>query len=359
MPDFQSHVFARGLVNASRRIIDVPSGHRLRECHGHTFRVTVSAPLRDAGPAEFEKQLRQCVAPLDFSYLNDVVDDPADERLTRWIKSRFEPANSTLNVGVRSAEPWTSTIDNEGLVLVSHEFQFNASHWLPNVPAGHQCARLHGHHFSVIISVRARAFPENSMLLYDLIARHWHPIKQQLQGHCLNDIPGLENPTSELLALWLWQKLEDSLPGLATISICETVTAGCSFDGAVFRIWKDQRFESAFDNPMAAGENKVSGRGYLLRLNLVAPLDETAGWVYDFGEVKESFKPFMQRLDHRHLNELAIGDGINSKELAEWLMEQLPKKMPRLDRIDLFDSSTAGLIVTNTGQSPQFGYPLV
>ena len=84
---------------------------------------------------------------------------------------------------------------------------------------------------------------------------------------CLNDIPGLENPTSEMLAAWLWDRIKSILPELSWITVYETVTAGCHYDGDNYRIWKEFRFESALRLTKAEGDcrRKLHGHSYLSR----------------------------------------------------------------------------------------------
>ena len=112
------------------------------------------------------------------------------------------------------------------------EFHFEAAHRLPNVPEGHKCARLHGHSFHVRLSVRGAA-PEPSGWVMDFgeIKTAFKPIYDQLDHYYLNDIPGLENPTSENLARWIWQRLQPALPALSAVEIRETCTSGCIYRG--------------------------------------------------------------------------------------------------------------------------------
>ena len=112
------------------------------------------------------------------------------------------------------------------------EFHFEAAHRLPNVPEGHKCARLHGHSFQVRLSVEGDA-PEPSGWVMDFgdIKSAFKPIYDQLDHYYLNDIEGLENPTSENLARWIWNRLQPELPGLAKIIVQETCNAGCIYTG--------------------------------------------------------------------------------------------------------------------------------
>ena len=111
-------------------------------------------------------------------------------------------------------------------------FSIEAAHRLPNVPDGHQCARLHGHSFRVELHVRGPIDAQTGWVMdFAELKRIFAPIHQQLDHHYLNDVPGLENPTSENLARWIWRQLKPDLPLLARIVVHETCTSGCSYTG--------------------------------------------------------------------------------------------------------------------------------
>jgi 6-pyruvoyltetrahydropterin/6-carboxytetrahydropterin synthase len=109
---------------------------------------------------------------------------------------------------------------------------FEAAHHLPHVPEGHKCKRLHGHSFRVEIHVSGPIDPYTGWVAdYADVKAAFKPLFEQLDHHYLNEIKGLENPTSEVIARWIWQKLKPALPGLSEIVLHETCTAGCSYSG--------------------------------------------------------------------------------------------------------------------------------
>ena len=113
------------------------------------------------------------------------------------------------------------------------EFRFEAAHRLPNVPEGHKCARLHGHSFLIRIEVEGPVGTDSGWVMdFAKIADAFNPILAQLDHYYLNEIPGLENPTSEVLARWIWNKLYPQLTELSTIEIRETCTSGCVYNGS-------------------------------------------------------------------------------------------------------------------------------
>ena len=112
------------------------------------------------------------------------------------------------------------------------EFSFEAAHRLPNVPPQHKCARLHGHSFQVAIHVAGPVGEHSGWVMdFDQIKIVFKPILEQLDHYYLNDIEGLENPTSENIARWIWQRLKPELPELSKIVIRETCTSGCVYSG--------------------------------------------------------------------------------------------------------------------------------
>ena len=111
-------------------------------------------------------------------------------------------------------------------------FTFEAAHRLPHVPTGHKCARLHGHSFHVEIHVEGPVDPEIGWVMdFGEIKKVFKPILDRLDHYYLNDIEGLENPTSENVARWIWRKLKPELPQLSAVSIRETCTSGCVYRG--------------------------------------------------------------------------------------------------------------------------------
>ncbi len=117
-------------------------------------------------------------------------------------------------------------------VELSKEFHFEAAHRLPLVPPDHKCHRLHGHSFRVEVTVAGEVDPAMGWLLdfADVTARV-APLVRELDHRTLNDVPGLENATSEMLCAWLWARLAPALPGLAAITVHETCTARCTLRG--------------------------------------------------------------------------------------------------------------------------------
>ena len=112
------------------------------------------------------------------------------------------------------------------------DFTFEAAHLLPNVPHGHKCGRLHGHSFLIRLYIAGDIDPHTGWLMdFSDIKQIFKPIYEQLDHNYLNDIPGLENPTSENLAIWIWQQLKPILSALSQVEVRETCTSGCIYRG--------------------------------------------------------------------------------------------------------------------------------
>jgi len=111
-------------------------------------------------------------------------------------------------------------------------FQFEAAHLLPGLPKSHKCRRLHGHSFGVEVVVAGEADPKLGWVMdYAGISAVFKPIWEKLYHHYLNEIPGLKNPTSENIAVWIWQRLKPKLPQLTEVVVAETCTARCVYRG--------------------------------------------------------------------------------------------------------------------------------
>ncbi len=124
------------------------------------------------------------------------------------------------------------TREDVAQVEIFKEFTFESAHRLPNVPASHKCARLHGHSYRVAVHVEGlvgdgtgwvRDFADLTCAVKPVLAR--------LDHYYLNEVEGLDNPTSEVLARWIWDRLVIALPDLSQVVVRETCTSGCVYRG--------------------------------------------------------------------------------------------------------------------------------
>ncbi len=118
------------------------------------------------------------------------------------------------------------------MTTIRKEFTFEAAHRLPNVPVGHKCARLHGHSYRVTLHVSGPVDQHMGWIIdFGDMTDAWRPLHAILDHHYLNEISGLENPTSEILAQWVWQKIKPALPLLSKVTVSETCMSACDFTG--------------------------------------------------------------------------------------------------------------------------------
>jgi 6-pyruvoyltetrahydropterin/6-carboxytetrahydropterin synthase len=294
------------------------------------------------------------VAHLDYRLLNDVLEQPSDENLARWLRAHLD-VPGIHQVGIRSTARQGVDLDRTGHAHAWRRYAFRAAHRLPNVRPGHKCGRMHGHGFEVIVHADLGNGAIAPTIDHDALDALWAPLQEQLDLSCLNDLPGLENPTSELLCSWLWQRLQPALPALSWITVCETGTSGSHYDGRRYCIWKEFNLDSALQLKRAPGDSplrRIHGHTYALRLHLSAPLDAVMGWAMDFGDVKELFRPIFERLDHQPLHEIPDLADCDSATLAQWILSESAKVLPALDRVDLYETAGCGAIVTTNDEGP-------
>ncbi len=112
------------------------------------------------------------------------------------------------------------------------EFTFEAAHRLPNVALDHKCSRLHGHSFQVSVHITGPVGVSSGWVRdFGDISCAMAPLLEVLDHHYLNEIDGLENPTSEVLARWIWGRLTTALPDLSRVVVRETCSSGCVYRG--------------------------------------------------------------------------------------------------------------------------------
>ena len=116
------------------------------------------------------------------------------------------------------------------------EFTIEAAHWLPRVPEGHKCRRLHGHSFRIEVHAAGPVDPELGWVVdFAELKAAFRPVEDALDHRCLNEVSGLDNPTSENLARWIWERMQLLLPALSKVVVRETCTSGCVYPGETVR----------------------------------------------------------------------------------------------------------------------------
>ena len=110
------------------------------------------------------------------------------------------------------------------------DFHFDAAHWLPRVPEGHKCGRMHGHTYRVRAWCRGAIDDRGMIVDYSVIAERVDAVLAAIDHRVLNDILGLDNPTTEILAPWLFEQIKVNLPELFRIEVTESTTTGCVYE---------------------------------------------------------------------------------------------------------------------------------
>lgn len=344
---------------AARCVSLLPEGHRARRLHGHSFlariRTTLPAGLvlfPGAEVSELRQRLAEAVLPLDYQSLNDQLAQPTDENLAHWLRAQWAWPGLE-QVGIQSTRNEGVDLDRADRARLWRRYAFESAHQLPRVPLGHKCGRMHGHGFEVVLHAeRGRG---DRRVDADRLDALWAPLCAQLHCCCLNDIPGLENPTSEMISSWIWQRLKPQLPELAWVTVFETASCGAHFDGERYRIWKEFSLDSAVrlvHAPETDVRRRVHGHTFALRLHLSAPLDQVLGWTVDFGDVKAAFNPVFAWLDHQPLHELSGLEDGDCASIARWIRSQISSALPQVDRLDLEESPGCGVILSWGDQTP-------
>jgi len=256
-------------------------------------------------------------------------------------------------VGIQSTMHEGADLDSAEHAHIWRRYTLQSAHQLPNVAPEHKCGRVHGHGFEVILHADVDLGSRALGVDYDALDALWSPIHVELDHAFLNDVPGLENPTSELISSWLWARLKPALPQLSWVTVYETAQCGANFDGENYRIWKEITFDSALTLDNAHPDDprrRIHGHTYTLRLHLSAPLDKVMGWTIDFGDVKMVFDPIFKRIDHQPLHELPGVEQPDAASLARWLRGRTEELLPQLDRIDLYETRGCGVILSWGGR---------
>ena len=111
-------------------------------------------------------------------------------------------------------------------------FAFDAAHFLPNVPEGHKCRGMHGHTYHLTVYIKGQPEPELGWIIdFKELKDRVLPVVDMLDHKVINDVPGLENPTAELITAWFWNQLKPMLPGLSRVELNETPTTGVIYSG--------------------------------------------------------------------------------------------------------------------------------
>jgi 6-pyruvoyltetrahydropterin/6-carboxytetrahydropterin synthase len=115
---------------------------------------------------------------------------------------------------------------------ITQAFRFEAAHWLPGVPPQHRCHRMHGHSYRVELRLNGAVDPQTGFVVdfFD-VQKAFGPLMRLMDHNCLNDVRGLENPTAENIAVWIWERMRPLLPQLCAVLVYETPDCWAEYAG--------------------------------------------------------------------------------------------------------------------------------
>ena len=321
--------------HAARRLEHLEDINLRGLLHGHNFKATIKTELSEdyVSLELLNQKFRKHINKFNYSDLNEHLSEPSDLNLAHTIFKESEDI-SPIRLAVSSTDYVGAFVDLNNLQVIWKSFTFQASHQLPNVPDGHKCKNMHGHTFRVILYLDSLA----GQKVFG-IERACDELKEELNMRCLNEITGLENPTSENLASWIWSKI--SLLGIPIIKVevMENSNSGCIFNGVEHEIWKQYSLEAAVSYNQ---DKEIYGFGYKTKLFIKNSLDEEKGWVMDFGDIKAIFKPIFNKMDHHYINEIKGLDKPSIFDITKW-MRMLLKDYPQLSKVHLYESEGNGV----------------
>lgn len=242
----------------------------------------------------YKQNLNLLQQKLHCTSLNDLCQttEPTDYNVLQKLASLPELLPFT-EIKLQST-PHTFCYKNKRHTLISYMQKLTCAHFLPQVKKGHKCSNLHGHGFLV----QATCYGNERVFDYHHFASQFTTLVDELNQKLLNETPSLQNPTSENLARFIFNKLQKPLPELCSVTIFETPSAASTYYGnELWECYKELEFDAAHTR-----QNHFYGHRYRIRLTLKGKIDETAGWILDFSDIKELFRPYYLQLDHQLLN---------------------------------------------------------
>jgi len=116
-------------------------------------------------------------------------------------------------------------------IVIWKRFRFEAAHRLPKTQPKHKCHNLHGHNFVVVLAFKGQVDADGWLIDFAEITAAWEPLKTLVDHRYLNDVSGLENPTSEVLAAWIWARMIEKIPFLVSVEVKENDDCGAIYSG--------------------------------------------------------------------------------------------------------------------------------
>jgi 6-pyruvoyltetrahydropterin/6-carboxytetrahydropterin synthase len=232
----KADVFREFTFEAAHRNGSAPPGAINGRLHGHSYRavVIVRGEVEErlgwlVDFADIKDICKPVIVRLDHRNLNEIagMNDTSCADLSLWLSAAMAyvlPGFARCEVSIVGDTTLAPRVERDNSASETADrvcFGFAAAHYLPEVPADHKCRRMHGHSFEIQVAAK------DPDALLPAIER----IYPDLDHRVLNEVPGLENPTSEILARWIWNALSDSVTDVHSVTVKETCTSGCVYRG--------------------------------------------------------------------------------------------------------------------------------
>ena len=347
---------ASATFEGARSVAILPDGHRSRRLHGHSFLASIQclmpsgiAPYPGSEVDVMRSRLETQLKKIDYSQLNDFVPVPTDENLARWVNSHcYVP--STQLIGVQSTADGGVEIDVRGHAHVWRRYAFNSVRRLEGLPLGHVCGREHSHQFEVIIHADHQIGDGDISIDYDYLGSCWAPVEQELNLANLNLLSDLNDPSSEWLSSWIWNKLKGKVVDLSRVTIYESPSCGVSFNGVVYHVWNEISFNCGIHkqslDPTKAGPH-LHLQPFLARLYFTLDAEHLNSLSVANGGAKEKVSSVFQKIDNKLAMDLEGIELGTPKGVAVWIFNSLELELPQIERVELFESRGCGVIVSS------------
>lgn len=351
---------ANAPFEAARQLVGLSASHRSGRLHGHSFVAGARARLptlwanqRGADTEQLRAYLALCVQELDGRSLNDHLAQPTDVHVAQWICDQLHVPGVT-HVSVQSTPDRGVELEVGGKVQAWRRFDIQCAHLLPHVDAKHRCARLHDHGFKVTLQAELQAEGYATSLEYELLDEVCGSMHAGLDHRHINIIPGLENPTMERMAAWVWERAKVNMPSLNLVTVCEG-ERGASFDGARYGAWMSMAIESESILRYSSDDEcrpKVGKHSYVLRVYLNSPFNEDVGAVLDSAQSEELVSALHRRLEKQPLREFPGQDGVTIDHFLGWLAFETLAEWPSACRFDLYERPGYGVVLGTAPLGP-------
>lgn len=318
---------------AARQLGQMPKKYASPCIHGHSFLLNVRqwSEIEDESVvfSHMDSSFSPLIHQMNYGFLNQKLGmkEPSNFQILQWI-SLQKPEASIKNWTLQSIAGQECRLQSSGLKTMMWSTTLHAAHFLPHVPLGHKCKNLHGHNFH--INLHWNVDSDWEALEAESMTFIVQPFFASLNHRLLNEISGLENPTSEIFCAWIWQQLMPLIPSLTEITVYETRTAGCTYGGNLWRGFKTFELDSAWSQ-----KGVLHGYSYTITLFFTSQLDPYLGWTIDYGDIKNRFQECFKTLDHRYLNEVLQTETPSLKAMARFIEARLTPVLPELSGISI------------------------